>query len=199
MKISPTFLKWNTKKSRDIPNVTLCLFGRFFYSQPKYYQNKDNKTNIISCWKTFYHLLNNFEGLTQWDFVPLGTTLTYTTTNLKNLSKCLEFNQCIDCDRCNHKNSNPCHDLPQSCRGMVWIWPTANFKSHPRTSFRINEGWYNKYDAHKSTINKLRFEQRNLRRFYIKKTKTPNNNIWWINNPRNIINLYRFNCISINK
>ena len=37
--------------------------------------------------------------LTQWAFVTLGMTLTYTTINLKNLRKLLESNQCIDGDR----------------------------------------------------------------------------------------------------
>ena len=38
----------------------------------------------------------------------------------------------------------------------------------PEESFRINERWYNKYDTHKSIINKRRIDQRTWRRFYIK-------------------------------
>ena len=97
------------------------------------------------------------------------------------------------------KNRHPCHNLPQDCRGSkyvfpVWIRPTENLQSHPRTSFRINEHWYNKYDTHKSTINKISLERRPRRRFYIKQNKTPKNNTWWINNWINNNNLYRFNC-----
>ena len=42
------------------------------------------------------------------------------------------------------------------------------FLTHPRTSFRINWHWYNKYDTHKSTINKIRLERRTWKMFYTK-------------------------------
>ena len=40
-----------------------------------------------------------YKELIQWGFVPLGKTLTYTTENMKNLSKCIKSNQCIDVNR----------------------------------------------------------------------------------------------------
>ena len=107
----------------------------------------------------------------------LGTTLTYTTANLKKLRNCLESNQCIDDTRFNHKKRHPCHDLPQTCGGRksvcpVWIRPTENLQSHPMTSFRINERRSNKYDPRKSTVNKRGTERITWRTFYIKHTKT---------------------------
>ena len=68
------------------------------------------------------------------------------------------------------KNWNPLHKLPQTCGGRkyicpVWIWCTDNLLSHLRTSFRINNIWPNKYDTHKSTINKRRLEQISWRIF----------------------------------
>ena len=82
---------------------------------------------------------------------------------MNNLRKWLESNQCIDGNRCNHKNWHPWHDLPKLCRGEnfvcpVWIWTTEYLLSHPRTSFSINERWYNRYNTHRSTINKRRLE-----------------------------------------
>ena len=103
------------------------------------------------CWKYSDHSLNNCEGLTQWDFVTLGKTLTYTTSNLNNLSNCLESNQCIDGNRCNNKNWHPRHGLPQTCGGrkfvcQVWMRPTDNFQKHSL--------WSNKYYTHKSKSTK---------------------------------------------
>ena len=138
---------------------------------------------MTSCWKYFDHSLNNCEGLTQWGFVTLGTTLAYITSNLDHLRNCLEANQCIDGNRWNHKNLHPLHNLPQTCGGskyvyMVFIHPTDNFPSHTMKIFRINERWSDKYDAHKSKINKRYPEQRTWRVFYINKTKTPKSNTW---------------------
>ena len=66
------------------------------------------------------------------------------------------------------KNGHPCHNLTQTYRERkivcpVWIQPTDNFLTHPRTSFRINERWYNKYDTHKSKINKKKAWTNNLK------------------------------------
>ena len=69
---------------------------------------------MTSFWKYLYHSVNNFDWLTQWESVPLGPTLTYTTSNLNNLSKFLEANQFIDWYRLNNKNRKPHHDLPKS-------------------------------------------------------------------------------------
>ena len=76
-----------------------------------------------------------------------------------NLRNCFEANQCNDGNMWNHKNCNPCHDLTQTRRERkslcpVWIRPTDNLQSHPRTSFRINICWSDKYDTHKSKIKK---------------------------------------------
>ena len=92
-----------------------------------------------------------------------------------NLSNSLESNNFIDDDRFNHKNRQPCHNLPQTCAGsksvcQVWIRPTDNFLAQPRTSFRINELWSNKNDTPKSTINKRSLERRTWRMFLIKKS-----------------------------
>ena len=45
-------------------------------------------------------------------------------------------------------NLNPCQNLTKKCEGSksvcpVWIRPTANLQSYPRTFFRINEHWSN--------------------------------------------------------
>ena len=89
----------------------------YFINNQKNYQNINKKKKMTSCWKYLDHSLNNCEGLTQWAFVPLETTLTQKTYNLNNLRNCLELNQCIDYDSYNHKNPHPCHYLPQSCVG----------------------------------------------------------------------------------
>ena len=127
---------------------------------------------MFFCWKYSYHSQNSCEVLTQWEFVHLGSTLTYTTSNLNKLRKRIEANQCFDGNRKNYKTRNPWHKLPKTCGGsksvcLVWIRTTENLKSHPRTSFWMNERWSNKYDTHKSTINKRRLERRTWRRFYI--------------------------------
>ena len=160
---------------RDTLNGTLLSLEQLFYSKVKYEQNIDNKTNINSCWNALDHSQNNFEGLTQWEFVPLGLILTYTTSNLNNLRNYLEANPCIEDNRWNHKNRHSNHDLPQTCGGriyicQVWIRPTENSLKHPRTSFSINEHWYNKYDTYKSTINKIRLERITWRIFYTKQS-----------------------------
>ena len=107
------------------------------------------------------------------------------TINLRNF---LESNQCIDDDRWNHKNWNPCHNLLQTCRGSksiypVWIYPTDNLIIHLRTRLSINKLWSNKYDTHKSTIKKISIERRTWTIFYIKQRNplkqtlmTPNQN-----------------------
>ena len=46
---------------------------------------------------------NDYEGLTQWSFVTLGATLTYTISKFNNLRSFLEANQCIDYDKYNLK------------------------------------------------------------------------------------------------
>ena len=52
----------------------------------------------------------------------------------------------------------------------VWIRPTGNFLTHLMTTLRINECGYNKYNTHKSKINKIRLEQRTWWLFYIKQS-----------------------------
>ena len=126
---------------------------------------------MTACWKALDHSLNNCEVLTQ---------CTYTTSNLKNLRNCLEENQYIDYDSCNHKNQHPCHDHAWACRRskptfLVCIRLTGNFQSHPRKRFRINELWSNKYDTHRSTIKKIGLEQKTWSWFHIKHTKNPKN------------------------
>ena len=110
MKMSPTFLRWNTQKAKNIHNDPLCPLGWLFYSQPTFFI-KAWKTDL--CWKAFDHSLNNFEGLNQWFFVTLGKTLTYTTSNLNNLRNYPEDNKRIDGNKYNKKKRHPCHDLPQ--------------------------------------------------------------------------------------
>ena len=87
--------------------------------------------------------LNNCLGLTQFPFVTLGTTLTYTTPNLNNSRNLIESNKCIDLTSCNNKDGHPHHGLPQDngiiksiC--LIRIRPNDNFLSHTRTSIRIN-------------------------------------------------------------
>ena len=124
-------------------------------------EKKDDK-NVF--WRALDHSQNNCEVLTQWEFVALGQTLTYTTSNFNNLRNWLEIKQYIDGNMCNYKNQHPHHDLAKTCGARkcvcpVYIRPTDNLKSHPRKSFRINERWYNKYDIHKSTIDKKCFNE----------------------------------------
>ena len=81
-----------------------------FINNQNNYQNIDNKTKMIF----FENIsLNNCLGLTQFPFVTLGTTLTYTTPNLNNSRNLVESNKCIDRTSCNHKDRHPCHGLPQ--------------------------------------------------------------------------------------
>ena len=70
---------------------------------------------------------------------------------------------------------HPRHDLPQNLEGRksvcpVWIGPTDNFLTHLRKIFRVNERWSNKWDTHKSTINKRSLERITWRIFYIKQS-----------------------------
>ena len=119
------------------------------YKIKQFFTNMRIKQTTLTC------NTKKCKGLNQWAFVSLGLTLTYTTTTVSNLRNCLESNQCIDDTMQNNQNWHPRHDLPQICGGNksvcpVWIHITDNFLTHPRTSFRINELWSNKYDTHKS-------------------------------------------------
>ena len=73
----------------------------------------------------------------------------------RNWDYLLGANQYIDDDIWNHKNRHPRHDLTQTCR----VTKTFLIKSIKR--FKINECLSNKYDTHKSTINKRRLERIN--------------------------------------
>ena len=71
-------------------------------------------------------------------------------------------------------NQHPRHHNLQTCGGIKYIFPvciknTVNFKSHPRTSFRINEHWSIILNIHKSKINTIRLVQITWRIFYNKK------------------------------
>ena len=143
---------------------------------------------MIFCWKDLDHSLNHCEGLTKWSFVPLGKTLTYKTLNLNNLRKCLEDKQCIYCNRSKKKNLHLRHELPQSCSESksifpVWIPSTDVLQSRPRTIFSINVCWSNKYDTHKSIINRRWIEQKTWKGLklvsadlFIKKSRIIKNN-----------------------
>ena len=111
IKMSPTFLKWNTK-IQGIDAMGICApWAESFINNQYNYQNIDNKTKMFFL-KALDHSLNTCEGVTQWVFLPLGPILTYTTSSFNNLINFLEANQCIDCDRINHKKCHPRHDLP---------------------------------------------------------------------------------------
>ena len=139
MNLSPTFLKWNTK-IQGIKPMGLCKpLENSFINEQNNYQNIYKKTNMASCWKSLDHSQNNCAGLTQWAFVPLVPTLTYTNSNLNNLRNWLEANQFIDFSMCN-KNRNPCHNVPQAYRGgkyvcPFWIQPTDDLQS-PKDKFQ---------------------------------------------------------------
>ena len=71
------------------------------------------------------------------------------------------------------------HDLPQICKGSkyvcpVWIRPTDNLITRPRTSLSINKWWSIKYDTHTSTINKRTLERRSWRSLYIQQSNQLN-------------------------
>ena len=164
MNMSPTFIRQKKIKSRYRPNCTFCPFSRLFYSQlKKLSKHRQRKRQFF--WKALDHSQNNCMGLKHWFFVHLMPKLTYTTSNFNNLRNCLESNKFIDGNRWNPPNQQPVQNLPQTFRGSkyvctVWIRLTENFQSHPRTSFRINEHWSNKYDTQKSKIHKIRLERR---------------------------------------
>ena len=192
-------------KNQGIYPMDLCApWFDYSINNQKHYQKIYNKTNMTCFWKALDNSLNNFEGLNQWEFLPLGPTFTYTISNLNNLSKFSEANICIYGNRFNNKYQHPHHELTQSCRGSkyscpFWISPTDNLQYHPSTNFSINEHWSNKNDTHKSTINKMTLEQRNWWIFYINKNKNLKTNNWWMKNPRNNNNLYWFTYSSINQ
>ena len=73
------------------------------------------------------------------------------------------------------KNRHPHHDLTQTCMGSkyicpVLIYPTENFLTHPKKSFRINERWTSKWKTQMSTMNRRRLKQRTWMIFYIKQS-----------------------------
>ena len=53
---------------------------------------------------------------------------------------------------------------------LFWIHPTGNLLTHPGISFSTNELWSNKYDIHKSKINKNSLEWITWRILYIKQS-----------------------------
>ena len=70
------------------------------------------------------------------------------------------------------QNRHPCHILPQTCGVskavcLIWIWPTDNFLTHSRTSYRINELWSSKYNKHNSMVKKIIIVRINWRIYYI--------------------------------
>ena len=146
---------------------------QLFYSQLKEIIKTNTTKQKNDFFKSLDHSQNNCEGITQCKFVPLGPTLTYKTSNFKNLSKWYEANQCIDGDMWTSKNQHPHHNLPQTFSWrksicLVWIRPADNFLTHLRRSFRINELWSNRVDTHKPKINIRRLEQRTWRINYIR-------------------------------
>ena len=123
------------------------------------YNNKEVFTNMKIKQTTLRFNTKHLQELTQCTLMPLWQTLTYTTENLKNLNIFLGSNQCIDWFGWNHITVILATTFHKSVGGsksvcLVCIRPTDNFQSHPRTSFSINEVWSNKYDTHKSRINK---------------------------------------------
>ena len=137
-------LKIKHKKNQGKDPMVLCApWSNYFINNQNNDQNMDNKTKMTSCWKGLDPSLNNCEVITQWAFVPLGPTLTYTTSKLNNLRNFPESNQFIYVYRCYHKNRplattfhKPVWRRKSVC--PVWIRPTDNLWSHLRTSFRIN-------------------------------------------------------------
>ena len=137
--MSQTLLKRNTKIQGMDPMGLCAPWSDSFIDNKKTIKTQTKKQRYIFLDRS----LNNCEGLNQWAFVPLGPTLTYTTSNLNNQRNYLEANKCTDYNKCNQKHRHLRHKLSQACMGrksvcIVWIWLTGNLKSHPRTSFRIN-------------------------------------------------------------
>ena len=132
MKMSPTLLKLNSQNSGYIPNGPLSPLVWFFYWQQKIISKHRQQHKDEFLLKSFRSLTKYFVVLTQRSFVPLGTTLTHTTTKLNKLSNFLESNQFIYCDRWNYKNRHPSHNLPQTCgyskfECLVWNVPLKIF------------------------------------------------------------------------
>ena len=119
-------------------------------------------------WKALDNSQKFCKGLTQWDFLPLGTTFIYTTENLPTLttktnwtnlgiltwSKSINWWQQVE-----SHNGHPFHDLSRTCGGSkyvckIWIGPTHNLLAHLSTSIRINGNWSSKYNKHNSKSTK---------------------------------------------
>ena len=149
MTIGPTLI-YNPNKSN---NLLWCL-----------YTDNPNKSKIF-C--DLYKTRNPTKGTIFYD---LYKSIAKNAQKHSNLRNCLESNQCTGGYMLNHKNRDPCQNLPQSCKGSkfvrpVWIRHTDHFQSHLRTSFSIIERWSKKYYTHKSIIKTRILEQIILRKF----------------------------------
>ena len=89
----------NTEKFQGIK--PMGIFRSSMTIKNQFCTNMKTKKSNLRC--NTKHLQES----TQWALVPLCQTHTYTTSNLKNLSNCLEYNKCIDGDRWNHKKLAP--------------------------------------------------------------------------------------------
>ena len=102
--------------------------------------------------KTWWLLLVSMLGLLQW------------TINLKKFVW-LHWIQSINWWwQVESQNRNHQHGLPQTWVEIksvcsVWIWPTGNLITQPRSISGFNELWSSKFNAHKSKINKRSLEQ----------------------------------------
>ena len=113
-------------------------------------------------WKIFcnvYKYMKPSKGTIFCDFYKF-----ISNNSLSKLRNRLEDNQCIDYNRCYHKNGYSLYDFPQNCKGIKYVCPffiglTYNLLSDLRTTVRISKRWPNKSDTRKSTINKGRLEQ----------------------------------------
>ena len=77
--------------------ISMLLDGLVCYPRPGTWRVRKLKKSQFT--QKYSNLSQN-----KWAFVPLWTTLTYKTSNLNNLRKFLEANQCIDGDRRNKKS-----------------------------------------------------------------------------------------------
>ena len=158
----------------------MCPLGWLLFSQLNFLSKNWQRNPDEYFLKSFISLTKKiYKGLTQWDFLPLGPTLIYTSENLTTLTNktnrmnlgILTWSHSINWWRkLKSQNRHPHQNLPQKCRGRkyvypVWIRPTYNFLAQPRTGFRINKYWSSKFNTLKSKINKISIEWINWRIF----------------------------------
>ena len=93
---STNFIRTKHKKIKVNTQWALVPLWTTLLLKTEKLSKHSQQKNMTSCWKALDHSINNREGLLQWSFVSLDTTLNYKTSNLNTLIKILETNKFID-------------------------------------------------------------------------------------------------------